>query len=134
MGSYDTRGGSPLHDPSADADLFCDVCKLHADDCSCPECPKCGMSGDPACIHNHGIRDPRQDPMKGDVFFTGKSRWLVTGTKYRRQGRGGYTVYALDQLRESYWGEASISRTVFCRRVKNARIEKRADAALGASS
>lgn len=33
----------------------CDICQLHVDDCTCPECPKCGAFGDPKCFHQHGL-------------------------------------------------------------------------------
>jgi hypothetical protein len=35
MGSYDTRGGHPLHDPSADVFPPCDLCGVEAGACEC---------------------------------------------------------------------------------------------------
>lgn len=37
MGTYDTRGGAPLHDPAADFEGPCEVCNKDLDDCECPE-------------------------------------------------------------------------------------------------
>lgn len=61
MGTYDTRGGSPLHDPAADMpDPPCQVCGGFVDDgpphmqCDCPQCLEC--ASDPAeakCYHEH---------------------------------------------------------------------------------
>jgi hypothetical protein len=32
-----------------DDETFCQVCFGSVDDCICPECPICGVHGDPAC-------------------------------------------------------------------------------------
>lgn len=56
MGTYDTIGGTPRHDPEADMEKTCDVCGKLGDDCRCSECPKCGACGDPACYVEHGLR------------------------------------------------------------------------------
>ena len=54
MGTYDTRGGTPRHNPEFDIDYPCDICHLDpSGDCTCPECEVCGASGDPACINTH---------------------------------------------------------------------------------
>ena len=55
MGTYDTRGGSPRHDPSFDIDLPCVICGNDPFYCTCPECPVCGAHGDPNCYENHGL-------------------------------------------------------------------------------
>lgn len=59
MGTYDTRSGAPMHDPVADNEGPCDVCGHGADDCMCPECPKCGNAGDPNCYATHGLEHRR---------------------------------------------------------------------------
>ena len=41
-------------DPAADADTCCQICGRDVEDCVCPECPACQVSGDPACILEHG--------------------------------------------------------------------------------
>lgn len=51
MGTYDTRGGSPISPD--DLETPCGICGLWADDCTCPECDVCGVIGDPACINHH---------------------------------------------------------------------------------
>ena len=37
MGTYDTRHGSPLHDPSADNDSCCNRCGREAGNCVCED-------------------------------------------------------------------------------------------------
>lgn len=37
MGTYDTRGGSPRHDPAADQSEICDGCGNTASECSCQD-------------------------------------------------------------------------------------------------
>lgn len=34
---------------------YCEVCGEIATDCICPECPVCGVVGDPACYPAHGL-------------------------------------------------------------------------------
>lgn len=36
---------------------ICEVCNgdVEADLCICPECPECGVTGDPECYKNHGM-------------------------------------------------------------------------------
>ncbi len=59
MGTYDTRGGTPRHDPMFDYDPPCAICgKDPSGDCDCPECPKCGTVGDPKCYIEHGLKQP----------------------------------------------------------------------------
>ena len=53
MGTYDTRGGAPRHDPAADVFPACDICGHEAGHCICPECPVCGTQGDPKCYGEH---------------------------------------------------------------------------------
>jgi len=55
MGTYDTRGGTPRHDPCFDYDPPCEVCGGDPFDCPCPECPVCGVVGDPKCYKEHGL-------------------------------------------------------------------------------
>ena len=33
----------------------CEVCGMSTDDCICPECPVCGIVGDPKCYKEHGL-------------------------------------------------------------------------------
>jgi hypothetical protein len=53
MGTYDTRGGTPRHDPAADVFPACELCGHDASDCICPECPVCSATGDPKCYGEH---------------------------------------------------------------------------------
>jgi len=55
MGTYDTIGGTPQHDPAFDEDWLCEVCGKDPCDCECPECPVCGVCGDPKCCEDHGL-------------------------------------------------------------------------------
>jgi len=55
MGTYNTRGGYPKHDPSFDYDPPCEICGKFPEDCICPECPVCGNYGDPKCYQEHGL-------------------------------------------------------------------------------
>lgn len=34
----------------------CAVCEKDTDACECPECPKCGVVGDPDCYRWHGLK------------------------------------------------------------------------------
>lgn len=55
MGTYDTIGGTPRHDPNFDRDDSCVVCgKDPSSNCECPECPRCNTVGDPTCAINGG--------------------------------------------------------------------------------
>jgi hypothetical protein len=36
---------------------YCNICFKNSDDCICPECPKCGEFGDPACYAVRGKRN-----------------------------------------------------------------------------
>jgi hypothetical protein len=55
MGTYDTIGGTPRHDPSFDHEGSCDICGHDPSDCICPECPVCGAQGDKECYIRHGL-------------------------------------------------------------------------------
>ena len=55
MGTYDTIGGTPRHDPMADFDPQCNICGLEAGSCVCPECAVCMEAGNPNCYQNHGL-------------------------------------------------------------------------------
>ena len=33
----------------------CAVCGEFADNCICPDCPRCGCQGDPSCYERHGM-------------------------------------------------------------------------------
>jgi len=55
MGTYDLFHGGPRHDPIFDTFYLCEVCgKDPSYDCTCPECPKCGVVGDPKCYELKG--------------------------------------------------------------------------------
>ena len=51
MGTYDTKGGTPISPD--DDEQPCQICHLDAYNCTCPECLVCGVAGDPACINIH---------------------------------------------------------------------------------
>jgi hypothetical protein len=54
MGTYDTRGGTPRHDPMFDEFPPCEVCGLDpALGCQCPECPICNEVANPNCYGVH---------------------------------------------------------------------------------
>lgn len=55
MGTYDTIGGTPRHDPNADYDLPCEICDKDPALCECPECPICHEVGNPKCYKEHGL-------------------------------------------------------------------------------
>lgn len=40
---------------AAGGDGPCEVCGEHVDDCICPECPTCGVQGDPGCYEAHSL-------------------------------------------------------------------------------
>ena len=35
----------------------CIVCNRSPDDCECPECPACGVTGDADCYVKHGLKE-----------------------------------------------------------------------------
>ena len=56
MGTYDTIGGTPRHDPMFDQDMPCEVCGRDPFYCICPVCPVCGVQGAPNCYKEHGLK------------------------------------------------------------------------------
>lgn len=60
MGTYDTIGGTPRHDPNFEYDPPCDICGKDPGGgpfgCECPECPICGEIGNPKCYVDHNLR------------------------------------------------------------------------------
>lgn len=52
MGTCDTIGGTPRHNPSFDMDPPCEVCGKPVDECQCEPCPQCGALGCPL----HGVK------------------------------------------------------------------------------
>jgi hypothetical protein len=50
--SYPAGCSGPPYD---DIPELCEVCGLNPDRCTCPECPVCGMVGDPDCQADHGL-------------------------------------------------------------------------------
>lgn len=36
---------------------LCEMCGCSPSDCVCPECPECGLVGDPACYEDHGLQE-----------------------------------------------------------------------------
>lgn len=64
--SWEAWGSSP--DPT------CEICGNDPSHCVCPECPVCGLVGDPGCYPGHGLEkseeqteasirnDPNDDP------------------------------------------------------------------------
>jgi len=59
MGTYDTIGGTPRHDPMFDEDPPCEICGKDSFDCECPECPICRTTGRPKC-YGLGSQNPQQ--------------------------------------------------------------------------
>ncbi len=47
-----------------DCEGTCDVCGLEAGLCICPECPVCGVQGDPRCFKEHGLIQINDDDLK----------------------------------------------------------------------
>jgi hypothetical protein len=52
---------SQMHNDFLDPDLHgdtptCEVCGNHDSFCDCPECPECGLQGDPDCYEHHGLK------------------------------------------------------------------------------
>jgi hypothetical protein len=45
---------SRMIDEAAGVDQPCGVCAMDPADCCCPECPKCGEQGNPACYTING--------------------------------------------------------------------------------
>jgi len=56
MGTYDTIGGTPRHNPMFDCDPPCDICGKDPYLCTCQECPICGEQGNPCCYVEHGLK------------------------------------------------------------------------------
>jgi hypothetical protein len=48
----------------ADEPCVCEVCTL-VDDCCCPECPECGVQGDPKCYAEGGHGLTYTDEQRG---------------------------------------------------------------------
>lgn len=46
---------SRMIDEAMGAECPCEMCGRWADDCLCPECPKCGEYGNPHCYREHGL-------------------------------------------------------------------------------
>lgn len=61
MGTYDTIGGTPRHDPIADETPLCEICGKHPFDCTCPICPICGQQGNPNCLVTPGRCEPEEE-------------------------------------------------------------------------
>lgn len=53
MGTYDTIGGAPRHDPILDQGPPCNICGDDPDVCECVECPVCHEVGNPRCVRDH---------------------------------------------------------------------------------
>lgn len=46
----------PIPDDYGLYDAFCEICGNEAGSCICPECPVCGVTGDPRCYQEHGLK------------------------------------------------------------------------------
>lgn len=46
------------------ADRPCEICHRFPDQCICPECPTCGVQGDPKCLLEHGIAAAQAERIK----------------------------------------------------------------------
>jgi hypothetical protein len=55
MGKFGWSYPAGCNGTPADEPCGCDCCGREADDCRCPECPTCGVAGDPACYRDHGL-------------------------------------------------------------------------------
>lgn len=64
------RDGRDEYPPEFDASCTCDVCGIDTDGCDCPECPKCGMIGDPKCYGIHGLK-PAHDSVQSFMDHIG---------------------------------------------------------------
>lgn len=69
-------------DPLVSDEPPCEICGRMADDCVCPECPKCGAAGDPRCAREHGLKQV--------VIWSGEHG------AYWRPNRAGYTTDSAD--------------------------------------
>jgi hypothetical protein len=68
----------------------CVVCGGSIDDCLCPECPKCGVQGDPMCYERHGmVRSTEQKKQLADHLM-----------KVLEQSK---INFAADQAESEYW-------------------------------
>lgn len=61
---------------------YCEVCGHGADDCRCPECPECGVQGDPRCWLEHNLgnltgRQPNHDGMRMALNRVGELEQMV---------------------------------------------------------
>jgi hypothetical protein len=57
--SYPPGAASDFFAPYNQQEPPCEVCGRF--DCCCPECPRCGVAGDPHCYEQHGLtRTPEQ--------------------------------------------------------------------------
>lgn len=46
-------------------DDYCEVCEREAGDCICPECPVCGVAGDPDCyVNGHMAKTDRSEDIR----------------------------------------------------------------------
>ncbi len=116
MGTYDTIGGAPRHDPAFDHDPPCAVCGLdpygdfpEGKSCNCSECLVCGGVGDPRCFAEHGLTldlyllDPdhrlRNAPLSeigAEYRSAGTKTWRRVGLQYRIAG------HTFNELGESW--------------------------------
>ncbi|GAG02870.1 unnamed protein product [marine sediment metagenome] len=65
MGTYDMPHGSPRSPDISDPP--CDICgRDPGGDCTCPECPVCGVAGRQACISEHGLELPSTTEAAGE--------------------------------------------------------------------
>lgn len=97
MGTYDTIGGTPRHDPAFDYDPPCAVCGLDpygdygdgsGDGCNCQECPVCRDYGNPRCYGEHGMT---VDLCSADPAHRLRNAPLSEiGAEYRSRGSGGW--------------------------------------------
>lgn len=56
--SYSSR---QVYPPEYDDPCICEICNKEVDNCRCPECPTCGMIGNPSCImENHFSEETKE--------------------------------------------------------------------------
>jgi hypothetical protein len=65
----------------------CDCCGKDVDNCTCPECPTCGATGDPKCYEEHSLKWVRFTKRTDDPKLAYLERRLDgMGVPHRRNG------------------------------------------------
>jgi hypothetical protein len=72
MGAYETIGGTPQHDPTADRSEVCDICSVHPLKCICPPCPTCQAIG---CVEHAPMRMKSYPRAREECLTNGTHLW-----------------------------------------------------------